>query len=142
MRHVARTHRVNLDWLFERLNRDPHVFMKFVGTKEQAADILTKGSFTAEAWNVLCNLCLIKPISESHHEPQTKDKQVQVAKLPELLELNKPRACIASLPNRKLSVSMPSAPSAPKPAAPRLPEASGKAPPKQVPGQSGKAPPC
>ena len=43
MKHVARTHRVNLDWLFEPINRDPAVFMKFVGTKEQSADILTKG---------------------------------------------------------------------------------------------------
>ena len=62
MKHVARTHRVNLDWLFERLNRDPAVFVKFVGTKEQSADILIKGSFTAEAWLTLCNLCLIMPI--------------------------------------------------------------------------------
>lgn len=62
MKHVARTHRVNLDWLFERINRDPAVFMKFVETKEQSADILTKGSFTADTWLVLCNLCLIIPI--------------------------------------------------------------------------------
>ena len=34
MRHVARTHRVDLDWLFERINRDPAVFIKFVGTKD------------------------------------------------------------------------------------------------------------
>ena len=59
MKHVARTHCVNFDWLFERIKRHPAVFMKFVGTKEQSADILTKGSFTAEAWLVLCNLCLI-----------------------------------------------------------------------------------
>ena len=39
MWHIARTHRVDLDWLFERLNRDPAVFIKFVGTKEQLADI-------------------------------------------------------------------------------------------------------
>ena len=39
MRHVARTHRFDLDWLFERLNRDPNVYLKFVGTKEQLADI-------------------------------------------------------------------------------------------------------
>ena len=26
LRHVARTHRVDLDWLFERLNRDPAIF--------------------------------------------------------------------------------------------------------------------
>ena len=49
MRHVARSHRVNLDWLIERINRDPAVFMNFVGTKEQSADILIQGSCTAEA---------------------------------------------------------------------------------------------
>ena len=63
MRHVARTHRVDLDWLFERINRDPAVFIKFVGTKEQLADIHTKGSFTAEAWLALLRLCMIFPIS-------------------------------------------------------------------------------
>ena len=50
MKHVARTHD---DWLFERINRDPAVFMKFVGTKEQSADILIKGLFTADAWLAL-----------------------------------------------------------------------------------------
>ena len=43
LRHVARTHRVDLDWIFERINRDPNVYIKFVGTKEQLADVLTKG---------------------------------------------------------------------------------------------------
>ena len=38
LRHVARTHRVDLDWLFERIKKDPGVFLKFVGTKEQLAD--------------------------------------------------------------------------------------------------------
>ena len=37
MRHVSRTHRVALDWLFDRINLDP---------KNQLADILTKGNFT------------------------------------------------------------------------------------------------
>ena len=27
MRHVGRTHRVDLDWLFERISRDDHIFM-------------------------------------------------------------------------------------------------------------------
>ena len=63
LRHVSRTHRVDLDWLFERIQRDPGVFIKFVPTKEQLADILTKGSFTAEAWNTLSKLCLILPRS-------------------------------------------------------------------------------
>ena len=64
LRHVARTHRVNLDWLFERLNRDPAVFIKFVGTLEQQADILTKGSFTAEAWRVLLSICVLKSLKD------------------------------------------------------------------------------
>ena len=63
LRHVARTQRVDLDWLFERIFKDPGVYLKFVGTKEQLADILTKGSFTAEAWNALLGLCLILPKS-------------------------------------------------------------------------------
>ena len=64
MRHVSRTHRVNLDWLFDRISNDPGCFLKFVGTKEQLADIFTKGSFTAEAWNVLLGLCQVLPISQ------------------------------------------------------------------------------
>ena len=43
-------HRVNLDWLFERISKDPGIFVKYVPTKEQIEDILTKGSFTADAW--------------------------------------------------------------------------------------------
>ena len=63
LRHVSRTHRVDLDWLFDRINKDPNFYIKFVGTKEQLADVLTKGSFTAEAWNTLLQLCLILPRS-------------------------------------------------------------------------------
>ena len=63
MRHVSRTHRVDLDWLFERISKDPGIFVKYVPTKDQIADIFTKGSFTAEAWNVLCKLCVIQPAS-------------------------------------------------------------------------------
>ena len=42
LRHVPRTHRVDLDWLFERVSLDPGVLIKYVGTKEQLGDILTK----------------------------------------------------------------------------------------------------
>ena len=41
LRHVPRTHRVNLDWLIAALRDDPALMMKYVSTKEQAADILT-----------------------------------------------------------------------------------------------------
>ena len=59
MRHVARTHRVDLDWLFEGIRHDPGVNFKYCKTKDQTADILTKGSFTAEQWRWLCKLANI-----------------------------------------------------------------------------------
>ena len=56
MRHVSRTHRVALDWLFDRINLDPEIQIKYIDTKNQHADILTKGNFTRYEWNHL--LCL------------------------------------------------------------------------------------
>ena len=56
MRHVSRTHRVALDWLFDRINLDSQIQIKYIDTKNQLADILTKGSFTRDEWNHL--LCL------------------------------------------------------------------------------------
>ena len=53
MRHVSRTHRVALDWLFDRINLDSKIQMKYIDTKNQLADILTKGNFTRDEWNHL-----------------------------------------------------------------------------------------
>ena len=38
LRHVGRTHRVDLDWLFDRITKDPGMFITWVGTKEQLGD--------------------------------------------------------------------------------------------------------
>ena len=56
MRHVSRTHRVALDWLFDRDHLGPKIQIKYIDTKNQLADILTKGNFTRDEWNLL--LCL------------------------------------------------------------------------------------
>ena len=56
MRHVSRTHRVALDWSFDRINLDPKIQIKDIDTKNQFADILTKGNITRDEWNHL--LCL------------------------------------------------------------------------------------
>ena len=53
MRHVSRTHRVAPDWLFDRINLDPKIQIKYIDTKNQLADILTKGNFTRDEWNHL-----------------------------------------------------------------------------------------
>ena len=55
MRHVSRTHRVALDWLFDRIDLDPKIQIKNIDTKNQLADILTKGNFTRDEWNYLLN---------------------------------------------------------------------------------------
>ena len=45
MRHVSRTHRVALEWLFDRINLDPKIQIRYIDTKHQLADMLTKGKF-------------------------------------------------------------------------------------------------
>ena len=45
MRHVSRTHRVALDWLFDRINLDPKIQIKYIDTKNQLADIFTLRKF-------------------------------------------------------------------------------------------------
>ena len=65
MRHVSRTHRVAHDWLFDRINVDTKIQIKYIDTKNQLADILTKGNFTRDEWNHLLNLFNISHFSST-----------------------------------------------------------------------------
>ena len=65
MRHVSRTHRVALGLLFDRINLDSKIQIKYIDTKNQLADILTKGSFTRDEWNNLLNLFNISHFSST-----------------------------------------------------------------------------
>ena len=65
MRHVSRTHRVALDWLFDRINLDSKIQIKYIDTKNQLADILTKGNFTRDEWNHLLSLFNIRHFSST-----------------------------------------------------------------------------
>ena len=56
LRHMSRTHRVDLDWLIEQIKVDAGINLKFVGTNEQMADMLTKASFTIPKWKSLLRL--------------------------------------------------------------------------------------
>ena len=41
--------------LFDRINLDPKIQIKYINIKNQLADILTKGNFTRDEWNhLLC----------------------------------------------------------------------------------------
>ena len=44
MREVSRTHRVALDWFFDRINLDPKIQIRY---------IITKGNFTRDEWKHL-----------------------------------------------------------------------------------------
>ena len=65
MRHVSRTHKVALDWLFDRISLDSKIQIKFIDTKNQLADILTKGNFTRDEWNHLLSLFNISHFSST-----------------------------------------------------------------------------
>ena len=56
MGHVSRTHRVDLDFFFDRVNLDATFSIRHVNTKEHMADILTLGSFTLSQWTDLIRL--------------------------------------------------------------------------------------
>ena len=53
MRHVSRTHRVALDWLFDRTNFGSQDSNQINWHQNQFADILTEGNFTLDEWNHL-----------------------------------------------------------------------------------------
>ena len=65
MRHVSRTHRVALDWLFDIINLNSKIQIRYIDTKHQLADILTKGNFTRDEWNNLLHLFNISHLSSS-----------------------------------------------------------------------------
>ena len=65
MIHVSRTHRVALDSLFDRINLHSKIQIKYMDTKNQLADILTKWNFTREEWNHLLNLFTIGHFSST-----------------------------------------------------------------------------
>ena len=55
LRHVARTHRVNLDWCYE-IFRWPEVKASYVTTTHQIADLGTKAITKGETWQRLISL--------------------------------------------------------------------------------------
>ena len=66
-RHVSRTHRVTLDWWFDRINLDPKIKIKYIDTENQLADILTQGNFTRDEWNHLLCLFNISHFSSTYN---------------------------------------------------------------------------
>ena len=69
--HVSRTHKVALDWFFDRINLDPKIQIKYIDTRNQLADILTKGIFGSQTFvprSVMCK----KQTSVSHSSTESE----------------------------------------------------------------------
>ena len=77
MRHVSRTHRVALDWLFDRIYLDPKIQIRYIDTKHQLADIWTKGIFTRHEWKKFLHLFNI-----SHFQLYLLRSEFQLDQLP------------------------------------------------------------
>ena len=100
MRHISRTHRVALDWLFDRINLDSKIQIKYIDTKNQPADILTKGNFTLDEWNHLMSLFNISHFSSTVYSA-AMTKRIQQ-------ESGEERVTAKSRPMMNLTARMPS----------------------------------
>ena len=100
MRHVSRTHRVALDWLFDRINLDSKIQVKYIDTKNQLADILTKGNITRDEWNHLLNLFHINHFSSTVCSAAMAKRNQQ--------ESGEERVAAKSRPMMNLTARMPS----------------------------------
>ena len=57
LRHMGRTHKVSLAWLYEQFSRDA-VRLIYCPSEQQSADIFTKTFDTADMWEALLPLIL------------------------------------------------------------------------------------
>ena len=75
LRHIHRTHRVNIDWLYDLFSSTScRCRLKYVSTKHQLADIHTKAITKADIWTHLTRL-------SSLHSPAQAPGSKQLAKV-------------------------------------------------------------
>ena len=60
LRHLPRTHRIDVHWLFEVCS-NPRVRMRYVNTKQQVADLMTKSLNNPVIWVHLLDIAQIRP---------------------------------------------------------------------------------
>ena len=57
--HLPRTHRIDVNWLFEVCG-SPEIQLRYCSTKQQIADLMTKALNSPPAWQYLCDLAQIR----------------------------------------------------------------------------------
>ncbi len=56
LRHIQRTHRIVLDWTYDLIKQNDCIWLRYIGTKDQVADLMTKGFLNSTLWSHLCQL--------------------------------------------------------------------------------------
>ena len=81
MRHVHRTHRVNIDWLYEIVHEE-NIAVRYVDTNAQLTDILTKAFARSEEFSRLLEICQLhsQPKSQSSVGNFTRRQRKKVQK--------------------------------------------------------------
>ena len=64
LRHLPRTHRIDVHWLFEVCS-NPRVRMLYVNTKQQVGDLMTNAINNLQTWAHLLDIVQIRPGHES-----------------------------------------------------------------------------
>ena len=100
MRHVSRTHRVALEWSFDRINLDFKIQIRYIDTQNQLAYILIKRNFTRDVWNHLLNLFNIS------HSNSTVCSSAMAKRIQQ--ESGEERVTAKSKPMMNLTARMPS----------------------------------
>ena len=77
LKHVSRTHRVALDWLFDRINLHSKIQIRYIDTKHQLVDMLTEGKFTHDEWNHLLHVLNVPFQLHLLHQGFQLDKLLQ-----------------------------------------------------------------
>ena len=60
LRHLPRTHTIDVRWLFEVCSQ-PRVRMTYTNTKQQIADLMTKAITRPDTWAHLLDIAQIRP---------------------------------------------------------------------------------
>ena len=74
LRHVPRSHRISIHWLVEAFRRDG-VKIRFVSTKAQIADLLTKHFTKPDLWHPLLRRAGIRPPAERASSKSSADSR-------------------------------------------------------------------
>ena len=88
MRHVSRTDRVALYWLFDRINLDPMIQIKHVDTKNQLADMSTK-----ESSHVMSCAGFLSNMSKRAQESTSKERSAVAKPRPMNCGVKEPPEC-------------------------------------------------